>query len=208
MQAMTIDSAIDPADEGDPGMADSVPFAGDDAGSGSAGASSDQAAGSTAPSSAVDAQRVFLVVVDESEEMRSALRFACRRAQHTKGRVALLYVVEPVEFQHWIGVGRVMEEEARLDAERRMQTLAADVFAQTGTMPAVHIREGQRTEQLVELLQEEPSISLLVLATAEEGNDPGPLVTFLINNIGRNRFRVPVTLVPGQLSEAEIDALS
>jgi nucleotide-binding universal stress UspA family protein len=153
-------------------------------------------------------QRVFLVVVDESEEMRSALRFACRRAQHTRGRVALLYVVEPVEFQHWIGVGRVMEEEARLDAERRMQTLAAEVFAQTGTMPAVHIREGQRAEQLIELLGEEPSISLLVLATAEEGNDPGPLVTYLIKNIGQNKFRIPVTLVPGQLTEEEIDALS
>lgn len=153
-------------------------------------------------------QRVFLVVVDESEEMRNALRFACRRAQHTKGRVALLYVVEPVEFQHWIGVGRVMEEEARLEAERRMQTLAAEVFAQTGTMPAVHIREGQRADELVALLGEEPSISLLVLATAEEGKDPGPLVTYLMNNIGRNKFRVPVTLVPGQLNEAEIDALS
>lgn len=153
-------------------------------------------------------QRVFLVVVDESEEMHNALRFACRRAQRTKGRVALLYVVEPVEFQHWIGVGRVMEEEARVEAERRMQTLAAEVFAQTGSMPAVHIREGQRAEQLVELLAEEPSISLLVLATAEEGKDPGPLVTYLINNIGRNEFRVPVTLVPGQLSEDEIDALS
>lgn len=157
---------------------------------------------------ASEAPRVFLVVVDESEEMRNALRFACRRAQHTRGRVALLYVIEPVEFQHWIGVGRVMEEEARVEAERRMQTLAAEVFAQTGTMPTVHIREGQRADQLVQLLAEEPSISLLVLATAEEGKDPGPLVTYLINNIGRNKFRVPVTLVPGQLSEDEIDALS
>ncbi len=206
MQEMTIDSATEPGpepnDETDSGAGDGGPI-----GNSGAGGTSGQAA-SNVTRAAGEAQRVFLVVVDESDEMRSALRFACRRAQHTKGRVALLYVVEPVEFQHWIGVGRVMEEEARLEAERRMQTLAAEVFAQTGTMPTVHIREGQRTEQLVELLQEEPSISLLVLATAEEGNDPGPLVTFLINNIGRNRFRVPVTLVPGQLSEEEIDALS
>lgn len=152
--------------------------------------------------------RVFLVVVDESEEMRTALRFACRRAQHTRGRVALLYVIEPVEFQHWIGVGRVMEEEARNEAERRMQTLAADVFAQTGSMPAVHIREGQRAEQLVALLDEEPSISLLVLGTATGAADPGPLVTYLTSSAGRNKLRVPVTLVPGHLSETEIDALS
>jgi nucleotide-binding universal stress UspA family protein len=191
MQGMNGDPSIEPRASGPEG-----------------GPNGDPDAGATAATSPQQHQRVFLVVVDESEEMRSALRFACRRAQHTRGRVALLYVVEPVEFQHWIGVGRVMEEEARLEAERKMQTLAAEVFAQTGSMPAVHIREGQRAEQLIELLGEEPSISLLVLATAEEGNDPGPLVTYLMKNIGQNKFRIPVTLVPGHLTTDEIDALS
>lgn len=160
-----------------------------------------------APASAVDACRVFLVVVDETEEMRSALRYACRRAQHTSGRVALLYAIEPIEFQHWLGVGRVMEEDARAEAELRMQTLAAEVFAQTGSMPAIHIREGQLTEQLVALLQEDPTISLLVLGTAPGGVNPGALVTFLLSHLGR-RVRIPVTLVPGELTTEEIDALS
>lgn len=151
--------------------------------------------------------RVFLVVVDESEEMRNALRYACRRAQRTKGRVALLYVIEPVEFQHWLGVGRVMEEEAREEAEQRVQGLAAEVFAQTGTMPVIHIREGSRAEQLAALLQEDHSISLLVLGTARAGTNPGPLVTYLLSNLGR-RIRLPVTLVPGELTVEEIDALT
>jgi nucleotide-binding universal stress UspA family protein len=151
--------------------------------------------------------RVFLVVVDETEEMRNALRYACRRAQHTSGRVALLYVIEPAEFQHWLGVGRVMEEEARVEAEQRMQTLAAEVFAQTGRMPTVHIREGKRSDELVALLQEDPSISLLVMGTASGSSNPGPLVTFLMSNLGR-RIRIPVTLVPGELSVEEIDALT
>ena len=151
--------------------------------------------------------RVFLVVVDETEEMRNALRYACRRAQHTSGRVALLHVVEPAEFQHWLGVGRVMEEEARVEAEQRMQTLASEVFAQTGRMPVVHIREGKRSEELVALLQEDPSISLLVLATATGSGNPGPLVTFLMGHLGR-RVRIPVILVPGELSVEEIDALT
>jgi nucleotide-binding universal stress UspA family protein len=151
-------------------------------------------------------QRVFLVVVDESEEMRNALRFACRRAQNTRGRVALLYVIEPTEFQHWLGVGRVMEEEARAEAERRLQALADQVYAATGTMPVVHIRIGDRAEQLVALLKEDDTISLLVLATAV-GSNPGPLVTYLMSNLGRG-IRIPVTLVPGQLTDAEIDAVT
>jgi nucleotide-binding universal stress UspA family protein len=160
-----------------------------------------------AAAEATSPPRVFLVVVDETEEMRNALRYACRRARHTSGRVALLYVVESADFQHWLGVGRVMEEEARAQAEQRMQVLAAEVFAQIGSMPVIHIREGQRADQLVALLQEDPTISLLVMATASGSGNPGPLVTFLLSHLGR-RVRIPVTLVPGELSVEEIDALS
>lgn len=160
-----------------------------------------------APAPAAKTPRVFLVVVDETEEMRNALRYACRRAQHTNGHVALLMVVEPADFHHWLGVGRVMEEEARVEAEQRLQALAAEVFAQTGRMPALHLREGQRADELVKLLQEDPTISLLVLATASGASNPGPLVTFLLSNLGR-RVRIPVTLVPGELSIEEIDALT
>lgn len=153
-------------------------------------------------------ERVFLVVVDDTEEMQVALRFACRRASHTGGRVALLEVIEPVEFQHWLGVGRVMQEEARADAEMHIQSLAAEVFAQTGRMPSMHIREGKRAEELSSLIEEDPSISLLVLATAIESNDPGPLVSYLIANMARQHLRVPITLVPGHMTTEEIDAVT
>ena len=156
---------------------------------------------------ATSPQRVFLVLVDETDEMRNALRFACRRARHTRGRVALLYVIEPIEFQQWLGVGRVMEAEARATAEQRMQVLSDEVFKQTGTMPAIHIREGTRAEQLVQLIQEDPSISLLVLATAPNVGNPGPVVSYLLSNLGR-KVRIPTTLVPGELTTDEIDGLS
>ena len=71
--------------------------------------------------------RVFLVVVDETEEMRVALRFAALRARSTGGKVAMLYVVEPSEFQHWMSVGDIMREEARTEAEQVLQRLAAEV---------------------------------------------------------------------------------
>ena len=77
------------------------------------------------PTPPTAAPRVFLVVVDESEELRNALRYACRRAQRTNGHVALLHVIEPVEFQHWLGVGRVLEEDARAQAELKLQKLAS-----------------------------------------------------------------------------------
>ncbi len=151
-------------------------------------------------------RRVFLVVADDSEEMKNALRFACRRAVHTDGHVALLGVVEPVEFQQWLGVGRVMEEEAREAVEQRLNELAEEVLAMTGIQPTLYLRVGQRHEQLLSLLDDEPEISLLVLGTAAEGEGPGPLVSELVADT--SRLRIPVTLVPGSLSSEQIDALS
>lgn len=171
-----------------------------------AGAMDEQPAAAPRPAAAEEPERVFLVLVDESEELANALHFACRRAQHTHGRVALLYVIEPVEFQHWLGVGRILEQDARAAAEQRLQTLAARVFEQTGSMPAVHIREGSRAEELVKLVAEDPTISLLVLATASGSSNPGPVVSYLLGNL--RKLRVPVTLVPGELTPDQIDRVT
>lgn len=151
-------------------------------------------------------ERIFLVVVDESEEMKAALRFACRRALHTGGRVALFYALEPPEFQHWLGVERVMQEEARQQAEQMLQALAAKVQADTGKMPILYLREGRRRDELLALIAEEPGISLLVLGIASGREGPGPLISYLVSQ--GVPIRLPVTLVPGGLSEAEIDAVT
>ena len=150
--------------------------------------------------------RVFLVIADDSPEMSIALRFACRRAKRTGGRVALLRVIDPVDFQHWAAVGNLMREEARGEAERLLQRLAAEVNDLTGETPVVYLREGDLRQTLLQLIDEDPSISILVLAAAK-GSDPGPVISFLAK---RNfaRLRIPVTIVPGTLSPEEIDALT
>lgn len=154
-----------------------------------------------------DGDRVFLVVVDQSEEMRVALHFAARRAMRTGGRVALLFIQEPAEFQHWVAVGDLIREEAREEAEGLMQRLSAEVKEWSGTFPVVHMREGDAREELEKLLDEEPSISILVLATSTESGAPGPLISHLLGK-GSGTLRVPVTIVPGSLTDEEIVAVT
>lgn len=159
------------------------------------------------PSEAASQERVFLVVVDESEEMRVALRYAARRAQHTGGRVALLYVIEPTELQHWMAVETLMREERREEAEALLQKLSAKVAELAGTMPVLYIREGRRRDELLGLLDEERSISILVLAASATADGPGPLITALTGKF-MNRMRVPLTIVPGNLTDTQIDSLT
>lgn len=151
--------------------------------------------------------RVFLVVVDESEELNVALRFACRRALHTGGRVALLYVIEPAGFQHWMSVGNLMREEARSEGEQLLQRIAAQVNDLAGKMPILHLREGNRRDELLALLDEEPNISILVLGAGTGKRGPGPLVSALTGKF-LGKVHIPITLVPDSLSDEEIDAVS
>jgi len=152
-------------------------------------------------------ERIFLVVVDESPEMRNALRYACRRAKRTGGRVALLYVMDPPEVQQWGGVADLMRQEARQQAEEVIARHADVAVSLTGQPPTIHIREGLSREELVKLLSEDRSISVLVLGSASNTDGPGPLVSAFAGKLG-NQLRIPLTIVPGALTEAEIDAIS
>jgi nucleotide-binding universal stress UspA family protein len=163
--------------------------------------------GTEPPAQEKRSERVFLVVVDETEEMKVALRFACRRARKTGGRVALLCVIEPSEFQHWMAVEDLMREEARTEGEQLLQRLAGQVNELVGTMPVLYVREGKVRDELMALLEEEPSISILVLGANTGGRGPGPLVSALTGKMV-GKLRVPVTIVPGNLDDEAIDALA
>ena len=151
--------------------------------------------------------RTFLVVVDDTEEMRSALRFACNRARNTGGQVALLHVADPVDFEHFASIGNLMREEARAEAEQLMQRLASDVHTISGQMPVIYMRDGNRREEVIKLIDEEPTISILVLAAGTSKEGPGPLVSALAGKMS-GKLRVPITVVPGSLSDEEIDRLT
>ena len=153
-------------------------------------------------------KRTFLCVVDESEELTQALRFACRRAHRSKGgRVGLLYILSPAEFQHWMGVGDIMREERREKAEELLQVVAAVVQKQTDTMPEVYIREGDVHDELLKLIDEDLGIKILVLGAATGDKGPGPLVSHLVQKMA-GKLRVPIVIVPGNLSDEQIDGIT
>lgn len=153
------------------------------------------------------AMRKFMVVVDNTPECLTALRYAARRASHTRGGVSMLYVIEPEEGQIWRSVGERIRQEARAQAEKRLTTLAAEVQATAGVTPEFTIREGRPSEEILAYLAEDHHISILVLAAGVGGEGPGPLVSHLVGQMS-GRMPVPVTVVPGSLTLQQIDALT
>jgi len=149
-------------------------------------------------------ERVFLVVIDESPELKLAVRYACRRAFRSQGRVALVHVTEPSGFGEWMGVKQRILDEARQQAEAMTQRIASEVQKLSGKLPMLFFREGDRREEVMRLIEEEPAISILVLAASTGPKGPGPLVSALTTKFV-GRLRVPVTIVPGHLSLEELE---
>jgi nucleotide-binding universal stress UspA family protein len=152
-------------------------------------------------------RRKFLVVIDDTPEVSRALRYAARRAEHTGGAVVLLYVIGPAEFQHWMGVENIMRAEAMEAAETALGRFADMIREWSNTEPELVIREGNRSEEIVKLIDEDPDIAILVLAAASDKEGPGPLVAALAGKAS-GTFSVPITIVPGHLDDEAINAIS
>src|SRR6202000_3437675 len=148
--------------------------------------------------------RKFLVVIDKTPECQVALRFATRRAQHTGGRVTLMCAATPGEFQQWRGVEEIMKDEAHAEAEALLHAAAKTVNDLSGILPELVIPYGTITDCLAKLLKDDKDISILVLASGTAKEGPGPLVSMFAGAAQG----LPVTIVPGSLTESEIDALA
>jgi hypothetical protein len=155
-------------------------------------------------------RRKFLVIADDTPEFGAALRFACRRARSTGGCVAMLRVIAPAEFEHWSGVRDEIERQERAEAEVLLHGLADQVIAETGLPPEFLIQHAESTRAAVKaVVAADPAIKILILATSVGGRGPGPLVSAIAKDgVGWSGRKLPVTVVPGDLTDAEIEDLA
>lgn len=154
-----------------------------------------------------EANRVFLVVIDETEELGAAIHYACNRARKTGGKIAVLcaYDVDK-ELQTFAFVGKTIEDDAKTAAQQQAQRHADRIYEAIERSPDLYIRKGNRRDELFALVAEHPEFSILVLGAAP-GARPGPLVEAVTGKMA-GKIGIPVTIVPGDLTPAEIDRLT
>lgn len=152
-------------------------------------------------------KRKYLVVIDDTDECDRAVFWAAKRAGRTKSQIVMLRVIDTGDRnQQWLGVADLMKAEADEAANKVLDKYAARIKKIASITPDRVIREGEPTEEIINLIDEDADIGILVLAagTAKEG--PGPLVSNLAKTAGA--FPIPVAIVPGHLSDEDIDASS
>ena len=148
-----------------------------------------------------------LVIVDDSAEWDRSVYYASRWAIRGGGGVVMLRIIETEDQnQQWLGVAEVMRAEAHEEANAALDRAAGRANGIAAITPERVIREGDPAEQILDVIDKDADIAKLVLAANPGAEGPGPLITMMANTAGS--FPIPVTIVPGDLSDAEIDALS
>ncbi len=149
----------------------------------------------------------FLVVIDDTPECDRAVYFAARRALRTGTSVVMLRVIETHDRnQQWLGVADIMRAEAHEEANAVLDRSAARLSSITGVTPERVIREGEKAQEMLSLIDEDEDIAVLILAAGTGKEGPGPLVASLAKSAGS--FPIPVAIVPGHLSDEDLDSMS
>jgi nucleotide-binding universal stress UspA family protein len=108
--------------------------------------------------------------------------------------------------QQWLGVADIMRAEAHEDANAALDRASGRANGIAAITPERVIREGDPTEQILDVIDQDADIAMLVLAANPGAEGPGPLITLIAKTVGS--FPIPVTIVSGDLSDEDIDALS
>src|SRR3954451_23708410 len=148
-----------------------------------------------------------LVVVDDSAEGDRAVYYASRWAVRVGGGVVMLRLIETEDQnQQWLGVADIMRAEAYEEANAALDRAGGRANGIAAITPERAIREGESIEQILDVIDKDVDIAMLVLAANEGPEGPGPIITTMAKTVGT--FPIPVTIVPGNLSDEDIDALS
>ncbi|MBX7515224.1 universal stress protein [Qipengyuania sp. GH38] len=149
--------------------------------------------------------RIYLVVMDETEESKQALRFASLRAMKTNGSVHILALVPQQTFNAFGGVQATIEQEARERAEVLANSAAGNIFGEMGKMPVIAVRPGAPADVIRTYLEEHGEVAALVLGTTKDGGKD-PLVQHF--SARASELPCPLYIVPGKLTREQLDALA
>src|SRR3982750_3270552 len=126
-----------------------------------------------------------LVIVDDTAEWDRAVYYASRWAIRVGGGVVMLRVIETEDQnQQWLGVAEVMRAEAREEANAALDRAAGRANGIAAITPERVIREGDPTEQIVDVIDKDVDITKLVLAANPGPEGPGPLISLMADAAG------------------------
>jgi len=153
-----------------------------------------------------DNKTIYMIVADGSDEFQTAMRYASLSAKAAGAGVLVLRILGAVGFRQWGNIEERMKLEQRQQAEQLMAGVEQTIKDVSGIQAEIVIREGQKVEQVLAVLENRPRVKKLILAASTNPAGPGPLIEHFAGK-GMEQLNAPLTIIPGHLSDDALDAL-
>ena len=149
-------------------------------------------------------KEVFLAVFDGTDECKLAVRYAARRAKINEADLLIVATVDTAEFTYWLSVNSKMINDIEKESREMLDVLSLEIRSYSDINCNYSIEHGSKLEVVRRLIKGNDLISLLVLGSDNKDKKPG----ILVETISGAGYSIPVTVLPGNLTNETIDKLA
>jgi hypothetical protein len=150
--------------------------------------------------------RKFLAVSDETEECMKALVFAGMRAKAVSAGLVILRCARVPGLGGWIGLDKDISQDAIDSARVKAMRHLDAVETRVGIKAELVVSEDEPVDAIRRLVASDLAIKVLILAAAP-GWRPGPLVSRLAKGKPIASRPIAVTVIPGDISDTQLDEM-
>ena len=137
----------------------------------------------------------------------AAMVFAGMRAHAVGAGLVLLRCARSPGTAGWIGLDRAMDEDALDSARLKLNQHAGKVSERTHVTPELVVSSDEPLDAIQKLVGQDEAIKVLVLAAGTSRWGPGPLVSRLSRGKALADRPIAVTVIPGKLTDAQLDEM-
>ena len=153
-------------------------------------------------------QRNYFVVIDDSEEMWTAVKFATKRAKSTKSNLTTISFIENISDGMMLtsSTEKILDKEQISSEKVKHKEVHDFIFEQSKIKAKTEIFKISEIDDFINFLNSYSSNSTIILATSKDIGKPGPLIDKLIYEKG-NSLHCPLVIINGNLEDKEIEKI-
>ena len=152
--------------------------------------------------------RNYFIVIDQSQEMWTAVKFALKRAKLTKSDVTTISFIESVSdgMMLTISAEKILDKDQIKNEKLKHKEVHEFIFENSKIKARSEIFKMSEIDDFITFLNTYASNSTIVLATSSDIGKPGPLIDKLIYEKS-NSLLCPLVIINGNLQSQEIEKI-
>ena len=153
-------------------------------------------------------QRNYFVVIDDSEEMWTAVKFAVKRAKLTKSNLTTVSFIENISDGMLLtsSTEKILDKEQITNEKTKHKEVHEFIYDKSKIKAKTEIFKISEIDDFIKFLNSYSSNSTIILATSKDIGKPGPLIDKLIYEKG-NSLHCPLVIINGNLEDREIEKI-